>query len=126
RRFLPAVAPAMPTAAGALYVIVVGSPSVTGVLGAVALGALVQLGITSFAAWRHGPAIAEAMPVQVGWIAALTVLMFTMFSILPILQRIVSAVGNPADAVRADYAFRGIIAAEQLLVGGVALVALPR
>jgi len=126
RRFLPAVAPAMPTAAGALFVIAVGSPSVTGVLGAVALGALIQLGITSFAAWRHAPATAEAMPVHVGWIAALTVLVFTMFSILPILQRIVSAVGNPADAVRADYAFRGIIAAEQLLVGGVALAALPR
>ena len=124
-RFLPALASALPTAAGAAYLVGAGTPSVQSTLVAVAAGAAIQLLIVATALRRVRRATADGPPIRVGRLAAMTGLQFAMLGLLPILQRLVAGAGDPAGAVRFDYAIRGTTVAQQLLIGGLVVAALP-
>src|SRR5439155_12724801 len=74
---------------------------------------------------RRFPRMTNAPPPRVAALAILTVALFALFGVLPIFQRIVSAIGDPSGAAVSDYVFRGIVAAQQLVIGGLVIAILP-
>ena len=105
--------------------LIVAAPSVESTLTAVAVGALVQLLVVAVALRPAGRRTAEAPPIRVRRLAGLTALQFALLGLLPVLQRLVAGAGDAAGAVQFDYALRGTTVAQQLLIGGLIVAALP-
>ena len=124
-RFIPTVVPAFPSAVGCVYLALFSAAGTTGTFAAVTIGAVLQLMTISVVVVRSRPYAAAAAPLRVGALATLTVVQLLLFGLLPILQRLMAAVGDSAGPVRFDYAFRGIGAAQQLLIGGLLVAILP-
>lgn len=123
-RFLPALAPALPTIFGSAYLLI-GGREIGGTMGAVALGALAQAGMIGGLVYLDRPRVSPADSVRLGPLAALTAAQLALFGLLPPLQRLISATTDLAGPVRFDFAFRGITVAQQLLIGGLLIAILP-
>jgi putative peptidoglycan lipid II flippase len=125
RRFLPAILPAVPSTVGAVYLSVGTAPTTGQTFAAVAAGAALQLAIMIVAVLRPMPRVANVPPLRLGFLTLLTVSQLLLFGLLPVLQRLLAAVGDSAGPARFDYAFRGVMAAQQLLIGGLLIAILP-
>lgn len=125
RRFVPALAPAMPSTIGALYLALALRPSVVAVFGAVSVGAGLQLALILVAMFRPRLQVAEGPKVRLGLLTLVTALQLILISLIPLIQRLVSAFGSSSGPVRFDYSFRGVMAAQQLLIGGLLIAILP-
>ena len=125
RRFLPAILPAVPSTIGAMYLLADGGATTGQTLAAVTAGALLQLAIMVIAVLRPIPRVIDAPPLQLGFVTFLTVSQLVLVGLLPVLQRVLAAAGDSAGPVRFDYAFRGVMAAQQLLIGGLLIAILP-
>jgi peptidoglycan biosynthesis protein MviN/MurJ (putative lipid II flippase) len=125
RRFIPAFVPALPSTLGAAYLLLANSPTVTETFRAVAWGALLQMLVITAAVLWPRPRSVAAPRLQIGVIAILTVVQLLLFSMVPVLQRILAAIDDPSGAARFDYAARATQVAQQLLIGGLLLAILP-
>jgi len=125
RRFLPAIAPALPSTLGALYLVGAGAPTVPATFGAIALGGVFQVLLIAVAALWPRPRVTAGGQLNVGRLATLTALLLLLMGLLPPLQRIVAAAGDPTGAAQFDYAARGMLVAQQILIGGLLIAVLP-
>jgi putative peptidoglycan lipid II flippase len=125
RRFAPAVLPTIPSALGAVYLLAGSAPTAVATLGAVAIGAAVQLLIITIVLFRPPPRLVDSASLQVGLLTLLTAGQLLLLGLIPTLQRLAAAAGDPSGPARFDYAFRGTVAAQQLLIGGLLIAILP-
>ncbi len=124
-RFVPSVAPALPTSAMVVAFTVAPQISVVGVL-LVFLGASVaEAALLSVLVMASRLRIADEPTDSVG-IAALGLLSAgVLLSTLPSIERVVASVNHhAADAARYDYALRSLAAVQTLAVGGMAIAGL--
>jgi peptidoglycan biosynthesis protein MviN/MurJ (putative lipid II flippase) len=125
RRAVPAGAHAFPSSAAAVYLALEGSPTVEALLGALLIGAVIQLGVVAFAAWLPRPRIAAAGDGEFGSQAILMVAALVALSFVPPIQRVFAGSIDAVGVARLDYAARSLVAAQQLLIGGLLIAILP-
>jgi len=123
RRFLPAVAPAAPTAVGALWLAASGSNSAAALLAAFSVGALIQLAVACFAA-RAPISPVSGQHDRLGRLAVPVVAQYALIAGVAPLEIFVAASHSAADGSHWAYAVRGLGVAQQLLIGGLVLSAL--
>ncbi|RPH31890.1 MAG: hypothetical protein EHM90_06950, partial [Chloroflexi bacterium] len=124
-RFLPALAPAFPSTLGALYLLSVDEPGVTGAFAAIAFGGAIQVLVLGAVAVFPRFVVTGGTPLQIGRLASLTAALLLLIGLLAPLQRILAASIDPAGAAQFDYAARSIQVALQLLLGGLVIAVLP-
>lgn len=125
RRFLPALAPALPSTLGAVYLLGATDPAVAATFAAVAVGGVIQVALVGAVALLPRFRVAEGPPLHLGRAASLTALLLLLLGLLAPLQRILAAATDPAGAAHFDYAARGMQVAQQLLLGGLVIAVLP-
>jgi putative peptidoglycan lipid II flippase len=124
-RFLPALAPALPSTLASLYLLGAGTPTVEATLGAVVVGGVLQMALVGTLAVWGRPRVTDGPPLQLGRAATVTAMLLLLLALLPSLQRVFAATADPAGAAQFDYAARGMLVAQQLLIGGLVMAVLP-
>ena len=125
RRFIPALAPAIPSTVGAVLLLAVPGTTVTELFAAICVGGLFQLALVAAAGFLPRPKFADAPPLSLGTVAVATAGLLLLLGLLPALQRVIAATIDPSGAAQFDYAARGIQVAQQLLIGGLLIAVLP-
>lgn len=125
RRFVPAVAPAIPSTTGAMWLIAAGSPTVTTTLLAVSIGAFVQVLLSAYAATVGGIRVVDTRPLKTRSLAIWMMAFLAALNLVGPLQRIVATSMESAGAARFDYASRGLQVVLMLVIGGLIIATLP-
>jgi putative peptidoglycan lipid II flippase len=124
-RFFPAVGPALPSTAGAVYLLIAPQPDVVGTLIAMTAGAAAQAIAMGYFAAVPTPHIIDTPPMRSRSLAIWTLLSLVALNALPPMQRILATSVENAGAAQFDYAARGLHVVLQLLVGGLVISSLP-
>jgi putative peptidoglycan lipid II flippase len=122
-RLAPAAAPALPSIAGCLYLLVREQPTVTGLFVGLAAGATLEA-IGLLALLRRNVRIESTALPRIGAITAATAVQFALLNLIPPVERIVASADSAAGAAQYNYAIRSLAVVLQLLIGGVILAAL--
>jgi putative peptidoglycan lipid II flippase len=122
-RFIPAVAPAFPTIAGAVYLTTDTKPSIEMTLVSMAVGAAVELAFIVIPLSRGVRVVPDA-PMQLRAISLWTAAQFGALTLMAPLERVLASVHGTEGAAEYNYAIRSLAIAQQLLVGGLVLSSL--
>jgi putative peptidoglycan lipid II flippase len=122
-RFIPAVAPALPSIIGVVYLVSNRDPSIVTTFYALGIGAACEAGVLAFAAFRYARFSTQESS-KMAATSAWTAVQFAALTAIAPLERIVASVHGQAGAADYNYAIRSLGIAEQLLVGGLVLAAL--
>jgi putative peptidoglycan lipid II flippase len=127
RRFAPAVAPAIPSVAGVIALVVAAQLSVPALFAILSVGAFVEVVLLAVALalglkskWRP---VSGRLP-RVGLIAAATTGQLILLSLLPAFERVMASAHSPSGAADYNYAIRSLLVVQQLLIGGCLLSSL--
>lgn len=118
-RFVPAVAPALPSLVAALLLAVRAHPSLSDVYGSLTIGSAVELLLLARGLLGARLGGEGAMPRSA--LSLATALQFGLLALVIPLERAVASVGDPGGAAAYNYAIRSLAVVMQLVVGGVAL-----
>jgi peptidoglycan biosynthesis protein MviN/MurJ (putative lipid II flippase) len=121
-RFIAAVAPGLPSLAGAAL-LAATTPSVRVLYLALAAGAMAEV-ILVGVSLRRRARVVNGPPLGVHGIAILTALQFALLNVIPPLERAMASTGGNGGAAHYNYALRSLAIVQQLLIGGFVLAAL--
>lgn len=123
QRFLPAVAPALPSIVAVALLIVLKIPSTTDLFIALAVGSALEAGVLA-ALLKRPIRIAKEHPPRIARIAVLTAVQFALLNTIAPVERVVASSASAASAAQYNYAIRSLAIVLQLLVGGFMLASL--
>jgi putative peptidoglycan lipid II flippase len=121
RRFAPAVAPALPSLAAAVSLLLWSDVSVPTLFTAFLVGTALEVvvllyafAVTVAARWRPVPSRLPRASV----LAFATAAQLTLLALLPLLERVMASVHSTGGAADYNYAIRSLAVVQQLIVGG--------
>lgn len=122
RRFVPALAPVLPSVGGIVMLVAQRHVTGAGVFAGLAMGSAVELVLLAALLKRAPLGDADSQNVA-GWTLATLVLSVFLSSVQP-LERVFASVHDPGGAAQLFYATRSLAVVQQLVLGGVLLAAI--